>query len=731
MRSATRELAIVVGVMSLAALGACLGPEVPAASSTSPSPDAAAPDAGSDAAVTEDASTPRQPVTTGPGLMLDITGVTIGPAGVVVASFTITDGAGVPLDLTGTYTEGPVTPKFALAWLGKDGGALPAYTAYTTQTHAASDGGAVTLPDSDTGGQIAEVGVGQGTYTYTFGTTLPATFDPTATHTLGVWAYRDFGSKRYVANAEHDFVPNGAPVTVTRDVVTTTACNQCHNPLGFHEDGMRRRDVKLCVLCHAPPAADATNGNGLDLPTMVHKIHRGRFLPSVDAGVPYELTGDDGGADDHSRTWFPGAVQNCGMCHKGSQGAIWQSEPKRSVCTSCHDRTSFDPSPPTGWTPHGGGVQTDDTRCPSCHVAKGTALAVTDVHQVSFTNPDAPVLAIQIDAVTSTQPGRTPTIHFSITTNGEPLDLLASPLTGLAATVAGPTTDYANAAPTTYAMQGAGAVGALVLDGAVGHYAYTLPAPIPPSATGSFAIGMEGYIADPSNGQVYAALNPVAYVAVTDASPVPRRTVVDRTKCNSCHVDLSAHGGTRKSPEYCVMCHTPSKVAADLAPRFEVASTPVPSENFKVLVHKIHAGDWLTQGYVVGGTPGPTPASPGGTPIDFGAVGFPGDLRACWACHASTSYTLPLPTNLLPTVTQAVLTCADPSLDPATYCTTQTVASTTTMAPTGAACTACHDSVTAVAHANAMTASNGSESCATCHGFGAQYDVQAVHMLPP
>jgi OmcA/MtrC family decaheme c-type cytochrome len=243
---------------------------------------------------------------------------------------------------------------------------------------------------------------------------------------------------------------------------------------------------------------------------------------------------------------------------------------------------------------------------------------------------------------------------------------------------------------------------------------------------------MEGYLQpDPTKSTRYAAMNPVTYVAVTDPTPVPRRTVVDRAKCNSCHADLAAHGGIRKSPEYCVMCHGPNKVGDQRVSRFEVASTVAPSVNFKVLVHKIHRGDQLTQGYVVGGYPPPSAASPAGTPVDFGTVGYPGDLRACWACHASTSYALPLPDGLLPTKTQQVLSCADPTLDPGTYCTTRVVASESFLAPASAACTACHDEPSSVAHARVMTASDGTESCATCHGFGAQWDVQAVHVLPP
>ena len=55
----------------------------------------------------------------------------------------------------------------------------------------------------------------------------------------------------------------------------------------------------------------------------------------------------------------------------------------------------------------------------------------------------------------------------------------------------------------------------------------------------------------------------------------------------------------------------------------------------------------------------------------------------------------------------------------------------TFMQPIGAACTACHDKPSTVAHVQVMTAPSGTESCETCHGLGAQWDVQTVHVLPP
>lgn len=682
-----------------------------------------------------DAIVVRQPYATGPGLKLTITSASIDPNLTANVAFTVTDGAGTPLDLPGKYSEGPVVAKFVISALDQDdAGAPQQYAAYTTQSHTSVDGTQkAQMPDSDVGGTMAEVGVGQGTYTYSFGTKIPAGFDGTKTHTIGVWATRDFGGQHYVVNTLFDFVPSGSPVTVKRDIVNTQACNQCHNPLAQHEDGTDRREVALCILCHSPKMTDVSNGNALDMKVMVHKIHRGRFLPSVVAGGTYQLTEDDGTFDDHSDTWFPSELQNCGKCHKGTQGDVWKTKPSRAVCTSCHDLTSFENPPPAGTIAHGGGPATDDSKCGNCHIAtSGTPLSIVDAHMTVTTDPNAPKIVLAIASVAATGPGQTPILHFTVTKNGQPLDILATPLSSLAVTQAGPTTDYADPEPVTYAIQGSKPVGTLALDGAVGSYAYTFPAPIPATATGTYAVGMEGYLQpDPTKTARYASENPVAYVAVTDAVPVPRRQVVDRDKCNSCHTDLAAHGGGRKSPEYCVLCHNPNKVNDQRVARFEVPLTTAPSVNFKVMVHKIHRGEDLAQGYVLGGFPGPTAANPAGTPVDFGTVAFPGNQKACWACHAGTSYMLPLPAGQLPTKTAQILSCADPTLDPTKYCTTRTVQSETFMAPVGAACTACHDKPATIAHAKVMTAPDGSESCETCHGLGKQWDVQAVHVLPP
>ena len=95
-------------------------------------------------------------------------------------------------------------------------------------------------------------------------------------------------------------------------------------------------------------------------------------------------------------------------------------------------------------------------------------------------------LTLTITQVTSTSPGQTPTVAFLASQNGVPLNLLATPLTLLKATISGPTTDYANYWQAR--IQGTGATGTLTaIDAAAGSFSYTFPAPI--LATGDISVG--------------------------------------------------------------------------------------------------------------------------------------------------------------------------------------------------------------------------------------------------
>lgn len=120
-------------------------------------------------------------------------------------------------------------------------------------------------------------------------------------------------------------------------------------------------------------------------------------------------------------------------------------------------------------------------------------------------------------------------------------------------------------------------------------------------------------------------------------TPAPR-DVVRTADCNKCHDSLAAHGGSRKSVELCIICHTPQ-------------TTDAQSNNtldFKVFIHKLHDGSGL-------------PSVQAGTPYqiigfqnsvnDYSTVEYPADVRRCTTCHnpnngaAQTSAWLQTPTR--------------------------------------------------------------------------------------
>ena len=222
-----------------------------------------------------------------PGLNLDIQSVEVSPPSVAV-TFRISDDKEQGLDRLGIMTPGEVSTSFILARI-KPGDTQ--YTSYATRTATSSiTGNSAVQAGTDSGGSYESLG--DGVYKYTLGTPLPGDFEADATHTVGIYARRDlsefeFDRNAFVANALHDFVPSGGEVTQVRDVVSTGACNQCHDPLGLH--GGIRRETGLCILCHQPQSSDPDTGNTVDFKVMIHKIHRGAGLPSVEAGTPYQI----------------------------------------------------------------------------------------------------------------------------------------------------------------------------------------------------------------------------------------------------------------------------------------------------------------------------------------------------------------------------------------------------------------------------------------------------------
>jgi len=645
---------------------------------------------------------------TGPGVKFTVTDSALGTDGLMTVDFTLTDTAGVPLDINGVHTEGKVSPGFMLAWLGEDGDKAGTYTSYITR-----DRSGFTQATTDSGGTLTAVDAAKGMYHYTFGKV--ATVDPAntgKTHTLGVQMRRAMpDGTRYAANELVNFRPDGADVTMVRDIVTTDACNACHGTLAIH--GGSRREIGLCELCHTPQSTDDATGNTVDLTTMVHKLHRGETLPSVEAGGSYGVQ-----RADWSTVVFPGDLKHCETCHTGAQGDYWKTKPSQRACTSCHDTTSFDAVVPTGMVAHSMGPQTD-ANCVICH----NATKIASYHDSALANHEQ--LSVSIDEIANTAPGQTPVVTMTIALDGTPINVGTTAMTSLSFNVAGPNTDFDG--QTSYKVNNIANDLVPVTNGSDGKYTWTMPLTIATDAAGSYSMAVEARMT--SNNVVLNAFNDIKPFAVT-GDVVARREIVDGAKCNACHLEFRGHGGSRTNIDYCAFCHNANNANDERGARWEGSDWLANTVDFKAMIHGIHRGEDHANEYTLGAYPPAKATNPGGALLLANEILFPGNLADCETCHNPGTYGLPLGANVLPSYS-AMMTCTeDPTADGDELCNSYDVTDTYTP-PTQSVCTSCHDATSTVAHAQIMTSSSGVESCDTCHGKGKGSDITMFHTPMP
>jgi len=302
-----------------------------------------------------------------------------------------------------------------------------------------------------------------GTYTVTFGSDITsnpnAPFDPAAVHRIAV-TVSSIATPGVVATGPltptgsvntsflaqnrlglvYDFTPATGTVytnpdggNFARDIVTTEACNGCHFRITtvIGHTGSRP-DVKICVICHTNTN---TSGEG-EFVTLIHRIHMGEKLPALpltEAVANPTKPLPRGALVEYQTQTYPQDIRNCTTCHKGVNGANWQSQPSRLNCGSCHNAINFATGTGTtnagAATGHIGGAQANDNGCALCH---GSA-AVTATHVTRDStpnNPNVPPGAVKISyaikSVTlnaSTQP----VIVFQIIKDGTAVTSLATP----------------------------------------------------------------------------------------------------------------------------------------------------------------------------------------------------------------------------------------------------------------------------------------------------------------
>ena len=630
-----------------------------------------------------------------PGVKVKVVSAAIAKDGTITARVNITDPKGLPLDRDGITTPGPVSMSLIAAY-------IPAgqkqYVSYTTTTLKASQPGNTNAPQiqaaNDSGGTWTKNA--EGDYTYTFKTKAPTTFDPKVTHAIGISANRNLSEFMTqeewarVANDVYNFVPDGSPVKVTRSIVPTAVCNSCHDPMIGH--GGSRTTVELCILCHTPQTVNPDTLHSQDMPVLIHKIHMGKNLPSVKAGTPYRIW-HRGNWTDFSEVGFPSGVdelKTCEVCHqKAPQAGVYATAPSRAACGSCHDNVNF----ATGQN-HVNLPQVSDNECANCHKPSGETeydASIKGAHMVATRSSQLPGLVFAITAVDNAKPGQKPSVTFSVNDKtGNSLDITRMDFLNLVMT--GPTSDYSGYVSED--VRKATPTGR--------QFVYTFNAALPANASGSYAVGIEGYKNFTINPGTVNSLvvrdvgfNKVFYFPVGGAKVTPRRQVVSQELCGTCHDKIMLHGGIRQSVEYCVVCHNPTVTDSGVRKTGDIPE----SINFKTLIHKIHTGKELTTDFTVIGH--------GSSVHNYNEVGYVGDRRDCEKCHLPGTYDLPLPAGL---INQTA---------PRDYLTTQ--------GPATAACLSCHTTKAAASHAATMTSPTLGEACDACHGPNAEASVAKVH----
>ncbi len=327
-----------------------------------------------------------------------------------------------------------------------------------------------------------------------------------------------------------------------------------------------------------------------------------------------------------------------------------------------------------------------------------------DAQTVQFVRPG---LTITVNSGTIAADGTIAAVYSLTDPNGLPLDAsgVTTPgtiaLSYVAAVLPNASGDY-----TTYttrvatgtvlaSTQQPGAdTGGVVVSLGSGQYQYTFrtKAPAGFDATSTHTIGIYGSrnLTVYNLGTNYAS---TTFNFVPSGAKVAHiNDVIKTASCNTCHDQLSAHGGSRRGLDMCVLCHNPQN--------FDPNSGN--SMDAKVLFHKIHMGASLPS--VIAGTPYQVVTTRGTT--DFSKIVFPadpGDPRRCETCHSQTTG-----------ATQATA-----------YLTK----------PTAAACGSCHDNVnfaTGVNHAGGPQFDDN--LCATCHIPQGEIDfdasIKGAHVAP-
>jgi len=295
-----------------------------------------------------------------------------------------------------------------------------------------------------------------------------------------------------------------------------------------------------------------TDPNPLDLGRLVHRIHRGKRLPTlylassiapapalpsasalplpflpgrnaVAPGARFAISGPDGaelvpgrvvartsnyqpGPYQADGFGFPRDLRDCAACHAGApQEAEVVEAISRRTCHGCHPDVWFGAGPITDLVhfAHAGGPQADDGACVTCHVAgpgRPTVRApIAEAHVHPILSPSSNKPVVEVVGVSGASAGAVPTVSFKVSDRVGPLLSLAAPT---------PATDAASPVPRAMASVTflfAGPAGDyLAASGtlresvpltttadAQGVFRYTFTKPLPATAHGTWGLGVE------------------------------------------------------------------------------------------------------------------------------------------------------------------------------------------------------------------------------------------------
>ena len=339
--------------------------------------------------------------------------------------------------------------------------------------------------------------------------------------------------------------------------------------------------------------------------------------------------------------------------------------PTMQACGSCHDNVNF----ATGANHGSGGVQTNNQNCSFCHPSSGPhpppgglPQPIQAVHLGVARRTEGALYAggangFVIDNLSYASSSRKLTIDYHVTRNGSKMLLESDPqwtasggASRLGLDVGWNTEpDYTNGSSGSNPAQPI-SVNALNVGGVVtalggGNYRTTVT--LAEHGLGERRRRARG-ASRRRSGRERDLLGPhCSQERGRRSSPwrtgramvtVPRRQVVDVTKCQDCHDEagngISLHGSNRTgTTQVCVICHNPN--ATDISRRPAPPATTADGKqeemiDFKRMIHMIHSGSELESPLVIYGF--------GGSVNDFSHVNFIGNRRNCETCHVPGSY---------------------------------------------------------------------------------------------